>query len=287
MQLATRRLDEMTSREVEAYLKSGGDLIFVPFGPISGHGAFIPLGIHAHWAHALSVLMAEKANGLVHPMVTSVYSGATNTFRGAVSFPIGEQVAVLQRVATTLKQQGFKRVVLVAGTFPEIMGGTYAVRELFDQTGHAFFCLEAARLIELPEAKAMYKDYKGNFGETVIGLASLKILGRERPIPCPTWAKELKHDDDGDQPNEIRGDVSTLRKFGVVGIRYYEENNHGNHGTAGIDFNGKSDIDLAVEVLKKSAELALPALESLARYERWLETHPFKYIEAKLRLNES
>ena len=43
VEMPTRRLDEMTSREVEFYFKRGGDLVFVPFGPISGHGAFIPL----------------------------------------------------------------------------------------------------------------------------------------------------------------------------------------------------------------------------------------------------
>ena len=45
-------MDEMTSREIEFYLKSGGDLVLIPFGPISGHGALIPVGMHAHWAHA-------------------------------------------------------------------------------------------------------------------------------------------------------------------------------------------------------------------------------------------
>ena len=49
-ELVTRRMDEMTSREVELYFQSGGDLVFVPFGNISGHGAFIPIGMHAHWA---------------------------------------------------------------------------------------------------------------------------------------------------------------------------------------------------------------------------------------------
>src|SRR5437762_2951880 len=34
---ATRRIDEMTSREVESYLKEGGDLALIPFGPVSGH----------------------------------------------------------------------------------------------------------------------------------------------------------------------------------------------------------------------------------------------------------
>src|SRR5690348_7945422 len=87
---ATRRMDEMTSREVEFYLKQGGDLVFVPFGPVSGHGALIPMGMHAHWATALSVLLAEKANGLVFPTTYACFAGATRTFRGTVSFPIDE-----------------------------------------------------------------------------------------------------------------------------------------------------------------------------------------------------
>ena len=62
--LVSRRMDEMTSREIELYLKAGGDLVLIPFGPVSGHGALIPVGMHAHWAHALSILIAEKANGL-------------------------------------------------------------------------------------------------------------------------------------------------------------------------------------------------------------------------------
>src|SRR5512144_2078420 len=96
---ASRRIDEMTSREVELYLKERGDLALVPFGPVSGHGAFIPMGMHAHWAHALSLLLAEKANGLVFPATFACFAGATRTFRGTVSFPVQEQVSVLKRIA--------------------------------------------------------------------------------------------------------------------------------------------------------------------------------------------
>src|ERR1043166_2702622 len=78
----TRRIDEMTSREVDAYIQAGGDLAFVPFGPVSGHGPFIPMGMHGHWANALSVLLAEKANGLVFPATFTCFAGATRTFRG-------------------------------------------------------------------------------------------------------------------------------------------------------------------------------------------------------------
>ncbi|MFB3828550.1 MAG: creatininase family protein [Bryobacteraceae bacterium] len=285
-QTKTRRMDEMTSREIEFYLKDGGDLAFVPFGPVSGHGAFIPVGMHAHWAAALSVLMAEKANGLVFPPTFTCFAGATRTFRGTVSFPVSEQVGILKRIASTLHAAGFKRTVLVAGTNPEDTGGIIAARSLFDETETPYFYLQGSRLLEAPQIRAMYQGYPGNFGETLIELASLRILGRERPIPLANWAKEIKPDDGGDQPSAIAADMRAMRRFGAVGWRYFEEKNHGNHGTAGIVFKGRSDIDLAVDVLHKCAELALPALESFARYRQWLAEHPMQYIQATDRLEE-
>ena len=210
----TRRMDEMTSREVESYLKNGGDLVFVPFGPISGHGAFIPMGMHGHWANALSVLLAEKGNGLVFPATFTCFAGATRTFRGTVSFPVHEQVSVLKRIASTLHAAGFKRTVLVAGTNPEDTGGIIAARALFDESEIPYWYLQGSRILEAPEIKAMYEGYPGNFfGETLIELASLRILGRERAVPLPNWAGEIKHGDGGDQPAGIRNDIREMKRF--------------------------------------------------------------------------
>ncbi len=282
--LQTRRMDEMTSREVELYLQEGGDLVLIPFGPVSGHGAFIPLGIHGHWAHALAVLLADKANGVVYPPVFTCFSGATRAFRGAVSFPVTEQAQILERVVGVLQQQGFKRIVLVAGTNPEDLGGTVAARQVFDRTEKPVWLLIGERLLHDPAVHALYENYPGNFGETQIGLASLRILGRERPIPYPEWARERKVDTDPDQPLEIAEDVRALRTFGTVGFRYFEEANHGNHGMAGLTLDGQSDIDLAVHVLEKSADMAAPALNNLGHYADWLERHSFQYIVPKERL---
>jgi hypothetical protein len=277
----------MTSREVEFYLKRGGDLVFVPFGPISGHGAFTPLAIHAHWAEALSTILARKANGLVYPAVMQVYAGATRTFRGTVSFTIDDQVRILCHIAKTLHAQGFKRVVLVSGTTPETTGGIVAARTLFEETGIPFWLVEAERALSHPKVRAVHEGYPGNFGETLIGLASLKILGRERTIPCPKWAREKKPDDgEGDMPADIWADLTALRKWGAMGWQYCEERNHGNHGSAGIIWKGRPDIDMAVEVLEKSAEVVLPALKSFEKYSLWLKKHPFTYIKAKERLRE-
>ena len=280
----SRRMDEMTSREIELYLKAGGDLVLIPFGPVSGHGALIPVGMHAHWAHALSVLIAEKANGLVFPLTHCCFAGATRTFRGTVSFTFEEQVTVLKRIASTLQRQGFRRTVLVGGTNPEDTGGMVAARELFDETEKPFWFVSASRALQLPEVKALYVGYPGKFGETQLALASLKILGRERPIPLERWAKEIKVEG-RDQPDEIAADVTEMRRLGGVGFRYHEESNHGNRGNAGIVFKGRSDVDLAVEVLHKSAEAVIPGLSRLQHYADWLEQHPASFIRAKERLD--
>src|SRR6185295_14343129 len=112
-----------------------------------------------------------------------------------------------------------------------------------------YFYLQASRILEDPQIKAMYAGYPGNFGETVIELASLRILGRERPIPLADWARETKPGNSLDQPSEIAEDVHQMRRVGAEGFRYFEEKQHGGHGTEGITFKGKSDIDLTVEIL--------------------------------------
>jgi hypothetical protein len=53
---------------------------------------------------------------------------------------------------------------------------------------------------------------------------------------------------------------------------------------AGLTFEGRSDVDLAVHVLQKSADMAAPALNNLGHYADWLEKHPFQYVVPKERL---
>ena len=285
-QFSSRRMDEMTSREIEFYLKDGGDLVLIPFGPISGHGALIPVGMHGHWAHALSLLIAEKANGLVFPVTHCCFAGATRTFRGTVSFTYEEQITVLKRIASTLNKQGFRRTVLVGGTNPEDTAGMIAARELFDETEKPIFFISARRAFDLPEVQELWRGYPGSFEEQQIDLASLRILGRERPIPLADWSREIKSANEADQPAEIAPDVNAMRRWGIVGWRYFEERNHGNHGNAGITFNGRSDIDIAVDVLRKSADVIVPALANFEHYSKWLEQHPMQYISPTDRLQE-
>jgi hypothetical protein len=242
--------------------------------------------MHGHWAHALSLLIADRANGLVFPVMHCCFAGATRTFRGTVSFTYEEQIMVLKRIASTLNKQGFRRTVLVGGTNPEDTAGMIAARELFDETEKPIFFISARRAFDLPEVQELWRGYPGSFEEQQIDLASLRILGRERPIPLADWSREIKDANAPDQPAEIAPDVNALRRWGAVGWRYFEEKNHGNHGNAGIMFNGRSDIDIAVDVLHKSADVIVPALANFEHYSKWLEQHPMQYISPTERLQE-
>ena len=79
------RLDLLTSREVGDWMKKG-DTIFVPHGPISGHGPWTTLGVHAHGAEAVATLLARKCNGLVYPPIFTAFAGATRLYPGTVPF---------------------------------------------------------------------------------------------------------------------------------------------------------------------------------------------------------
>jgi hypothetical protein len=152
-----------------------------------------------------------------------------------------------------------------------------AAREIFDETEVPVWLLIAERLLERPEVKRILEGYPGDFGETQIDLASLKVLGRKAVIRYPEWAKEIKAADP-DQPRAITEDVDELRKMGAIGFRYHEEGNHGNHGNAGLVHKGEADLDMAVRVLDTCAELVLPLLQRYSRYMDWIARTPFKFI---------
>src|SRR5262245_61871721 len=69
------RLDLLTAREVGEWMKTKA-VVFVPHGPISGHGPWTTLGVHAHGAEAVATLLARKCDGVVYPPLFTCFAGA-------------------------------------------------------------------------------------------------------------------------------------------------------------------------------------------------------------------
>jgi len=76
--------------------------------------------------------------------------------------------------------------------------------------------LQGSRILDTPEIKAMYAGYPANFAETLIELASLRILGRERPTRG-SGGRESPRRRESYQPPEIAEDVRQAKQFGTVG----------------------------------------------------------------------
>src|SRR4051812_38783542 len=183
------RLDLLTSREVGEWMKTN-DVIFVPHGPISGHGPWTTLGVHTHGAEAVATLLARKCNGLVYPPIFTCFAGATHLYPGTVPFSYEFHVQVLKAVGRSLYAQGFTRIFFLCYTNPEDAAGLIAARDLFDVEGEMpVASLVATRGMSSDPVKALLADYKGSAGEAIVDYAAMRLLNQERAVAEPELAK--------------------------------------------------------------------------------------------------
>jgi len=271
-------LDRLTSREVEERMKKS-DVVFVPHGPISGHGPWTTLGVHAHGAEAVALLLARKCGGLVYPPVTTAFAGATHLYPGSVPFSYEFHVQVLKSVVRSLHAQGFGRIFLLAYTNPEDSAGLIAARDLFDLEGEIpVAALVATKGMSSEPVRKLLAEYEGSAGEAIIDYAALRLLGRERPIAEPELARKGLRSGE-DQNPEIREAVRILRSRGTRGFRYDSEREHSSHGTVGLTYKGEPDLALGLKILDALADYLLPAVDALKAHRDYLKAHPPRRIE--------
>jgi creatinine amidohydrolase/Fe(II)-dependent formamide hydrolase-like protein len=270
-------LDRLTSREVEDRMKTT-DVVFVPHGPISGHGPWTTLGVHPHGAEAVAVLMARKCGGLVFPTIHTCFAGATRTYPGTVPFSYEFHATVLKTTVRSLYAQGFGRIFLICYTNPEDTAGLIAARDLFDIEGEIpVASLICTRGLQSEPVKKLISDYAGSVGEAIIDYAALRVLGHEREVVEPDLAAVgLKGGQD--QNPAIREAMTILRQRGTRGFRYDSEREHSSHGTVGLKWQGRPDIELGVKILEGLADFLLPAVEALKHHRDYLRAHPAKRI---------
>lgn len=272
------RLDLLTSREVGEWFKTN-DVIFVPHGPISGHGPWTTLGVHPHGAEAVATILARKCNGLVYPTIHTAFAGATRMYPGTVPFSYEFHIQVLKAVGRSLASQGFGRIFFICYTNPEDVAGLIAARDLFDIEGELpVASLVCTKGIQTDAVKKLLEGYPGRTGEAIIDYAAMRLLNEERAIIEPELARAgLK--DGLDQNAEIREAMTILRSRGTRGFRYDAEREHSSHGTVGLTHKGKPDIELGLQILEALADHLLPAVEALKEHRDYLKKHPAKRIE--------
>ena len=113
-------LEELTSPEVAAAIRSGVTTIIIPVGGTEQNGPHMVLGKHNVRVRILSGRIARQlGNSLVAPVLSYVPEGAITPptehmrFAGTISVPEAAFKSVLDATARSFKQHGFRDIVLL------------------------------------------------------------------------------------------------------------------------------------------------------------------------------
>lgn len=113
-------LEEMTSTELRARIDAGATTAIIPIGGTEQSGPYIALGKHNVRAVVLARMIAQKlGNAVVAPVVAYVPEGSVTPpaghmkFAGTLSIPESTFEDLLVGAAQSLRQHGFRHIVLV------------------------------------------------------------------------------------------------------------------------------------------------------------------------------
>ena len=114
------QLDELTWTELRDEIKAGKTTVIVPVGGTEQSGPHMVLGKHNVRARVLAARIATSlGNALVAPVIAYVPEGAIDPpaghmrFAGTISIPEGAFEATLEGAARSLRQAGFRDIVLI------------------------------------------------------------------------------------------------------------------------------------------------------------------------------
>lgn len=210
--MKSRFVLELTTPEIEEYLKRGGDLALLPVGSVEMHGPHLPLGTDTIVARAFCLRLAEAADGLVLPDLAYTWAGATDGFVGTISL----DPEILQRtvadIAARLARGGFRRIVIASfhGPNPRVLYTT--ARTLFE-AGTPVLLVDLAAPLS-PRAEAIFPGDK----EDSLLAAACEILG----IGLYT-EKDLSYEDTAPPASPH---FERLARMGTIGWFYQDPRQH-------------------------------------------------------------
>lgn len=113
-------MEEMTSPELRERIAAGATTVLIPIGGTEQNGPYMTLGKHNVRARLLARQIARRlGNAVVAPVVAYVPEGAIRPpaahmrFAGTISIPDAAFDAMLEATARSLRQHGFRDIVLL------------------------------------------------------------------------------------------------------------------------------------------------------------------------------
>ncbi|MGA3190786.1 MAG: creatininase family protein [Bryobacteraceae bacterium] len=109
-------MEEMTWLEIRNALKSGKTTVIVPAGGLEATGPFITLDKHQNMLRGSTDRIARKlGNALIAPVIRYVPpdDGARGPYIGDFNISLAAYKSILTDICTTLKNDGFKEIILI------------------------------------------------------------------------------------------------------------------------------------------------------------------------------
>ena len=252
-----RILNEMLPNEAADYFAEGGDLAILPIGSIEHHGPHLLNGCDGYATLAKSREVARLTGGVLFPMISTSWEGATNVYSGGVGVREQFLVDYLLAVVQAVRKAGFKRILILNGH-----GGNYYAMQTFPQhclreTGIAVMTVYGSAFC--PEAEDARTKGVGEQGSLV---GALHMLGRDDLIDDIREYTRLAIEEFGDRPDVVVGPPSQVaaRKLGSVGQDYNEEIRHARPDSTQLD------PAPGVELTRQIAEHIAKHLEAFSQH---------------------
>ncbi len=154
-------LDEMNWHQVKTYLDRR-DVAVIPVGVLEARGAAWTIGYEYDVPLAFARLYAQQADAIVIPHVAHSFGGSTRAAVGTTHLSVVETVEFLTKIANTLVEQGFRRLVLISRHGPAHTYCYAFARDYFEATGILPLYLDLLkpklRAIEVPEQGRRYSE---------------------------------------------------------------------------------------------------------------------------------
>jgi creatinine amidohydrolase len=117
-------MSDVTLTEVDEYLQ-GGDLVLVPTGSTEQHGPHSPLSTDVIIPTEVCRRVAERLNALVAPPVNYGISAGHRGFKALAYLNVPTFMSVIEDLAFSLAEVGFRRIVFVNAITPTTSRSTW------------------------------------------------------------------------------------------------------------------------------------------------------------------
>ena len=216
-------LEEMLPEEIEAYFEKAGDLAILPIGSIEHHGPHLVNGCDGYITLAKAQEVARLSGGVLFPMISTCWEGATNVYSGGIGVREDVFVDYLLAVVRGVREAGFKRILIINSH-----GGNFYAMRAFPQ-----HCLRETGIVVMTVygsagCEEADRARKEGVGEAASLLGALHLLGRDDLVDeiVGYTRKAIEEFGDRREVDPAPASMQGARRLGVVGQDYFEEYRH-------------------------------------------------------------